>query len=851
MLFANVSFIFSQEKQTDVFFQKGKKYTIADIAVTGVVKFSKQSVKIYSGLREGQYINIPGDKTSSAIKKLYETKRFSQVDLYVTKVEGEKIYLKFEVIEFPQLSDFNIVGIKKSWSKDLIKETKLKRGVIVTDNLLITTKNYFVKKLREKGYLKTKVNIATQKDTINFQNAVNMTIVVDKGPRVKIRKINFIGNKKLSDTKLRGYLKETKQKSFWRFWKSSKFIKEKFEEDLEKLIEKYRELGFRDARVINHSVTENAEGQTINLDIQIKEGKKYYFREIKFLGNSRFKTQELQRFLKIKKGDIYNDKILNERIKGDGKPDSEDISSIYQNNGYLFSQVNAVETRVDKDSITVEIRIREDKPAIIRHVEVKGNEVTNDHVIYRELRTRPGQLYSKQDIIRTIREISQLRFFDPQSITPDLKPDYMGKTVDITYNVAKKGNSQIELQGGYGGGSFIGTIGLSFNNFSIRNLFNLKEYKPLPVGDAQTLALRLQISRFYSTYSFSFSEPWLGGKAPKNFSFSVYHSTQYRYNYQLRDVDKSQYIKIIGLSVSLGERLKWPDDFFVLSQGLNYQQYDINKYQLGVLNFENGTGSSYNISYTIAISRNSAGPNPIFPTVGSNFSLSTKFTFPYSLVSGRDFSNLEQKREYQYVDKNGNLNINPQTNKPYVRYGRINQEKFRWLEYYKINVKSSWFTSLIGQLVLMTRADMGYLGYYNKDLKDIPFEKYYVGGDGLQQTQFDGREVIGLRGYGNSRLSSTRGGRIYNKFTAEFRYPVTLKPMASIYVLGFLEGGNSYDNFEDFNPFDIKKSAGIGVRIFMPAFGMLGIDFGHGFDPHPGQTEKSGWQTHFVIGQQF
>ena len=843
-------FLFAQEQPRDTIFQKGKRYLIAGIDVVGVVKFSKKSVKIYSGLKKGQSVNIPGDKTSSAIKKLYDTKRFSKVDLYVTKVAGENIYLQFRVIELPQMSDFEIRGkIKKSLKKDIIKETKLKKGLIITDNLKITTKNYILKKLREKGYLRAKVQVITKKDRTGV-NLARMLIRVDRGPRVKIQNIRFEGNDKLSDRKLRGTLKETKRKSFWRFWKSSKFVKEKFDEDLEKLIEKYRKLGFRDARVLGHKIVENKDN-TIDLIIKVKEGKKYYFKEIKFLGNSRFSTQQLQSFLKIRKGDVYNDKILNERIKGNGKPDSQDISSIYQNNGYLFSQVNAVETKVENDSISVEIRIREDKPATIRNVEVKGNEITNDYVIYRELRTRPGNLYSKESIIRTIRELSQMRFFDPENITPDLQPDYMAKTVDITYNVARRGNSQIELQGGYGGGAFIGTIGFSFNNFSIRNIFNLKEYKPLPMGDAQTLSLRLQASRFYNTYSFSFSEPWLGGREPRNFSFSIYRSTQYRYNREIRDVDKSQYMNIIGVNFSLAERLQWPDDFFVLSQGLDYKRYDIQKYPLGALDFEGGTGVAHNLSYIASFSRNSAGPNPIFPTMGSNFSLTTKFTFPYSWVTGRDFGDLKNQKKFQYLDKNGNPNLDPDTKKPFVRRGKINQEKFRWMEYYKINVKTRWFTSLVDKFVLMIRADMGYLGHYNRDLRDLPFERYFVGGDGLQQNQFDGREVVGLRGYGNSRLSTNRGGHIYNKYVTELRYPVSLKPSASIYVLGFLEAGNSYDDFESFNPFNVKKSAGVGIRVFMPAFGMLGIDFGHGFDPHPGEVEKSGWQTHFIIGQQF
>ena len=443
-----------------------------------------------------------------------------------------------------------------------------------------------------------------------------------------------------------------------------------------------------------------------------------------------------------------------------------------------------------------------------------------------------------------------MRFFDPQNISPNIVPNYNEKTVDIEYTVAKRGTSQIELQGGYGN-AFIGTIGLAFNNFSFRNLFNKKEYRPLPMGDAQSVALRLQASQFFSTYSFSFSEPWLGGVEPKSLSFSVFRSTRYNYNFRTRDVDTSRYLNMIGVNLSLGERLKWPDDFFTLSQGISYQLYDIQKYPLGILNFENGTGISNNLAYTFSISRNSSGPNPIFPKMGSNFTISGKVTLPYSLFNGKDFANLDKQKEFQQLTKEGNPMINPATGDPYIRQGKINQEKYRWLEFYKISFRGRWFTNLVDDLVLMTNVQTGYLGYYNKALEDIPFERYFVGGDGLQQNQFDGREVVGLRGYRNNGLSTVSGGRLYTKFTAEFRYPITLKPSASIYVTSFLEGGNSYQDFTKFNPFEIKKSAGVGLRVFMPAFGMLGIDFAHGFDPHPGESKASGWQTHFIIGQQF
>jgi outer membrane protein insertion porin family len=854
-LFLSIAFYntiaFSQETEASTStssapFESGKKYTLGEITVVGAQQFSEQSVKIYSGLKTGQEIKIPGDKLSSAIKKLYGTKRFSSVEVYIAKIDGNTVYLEFNVKELPQISSITISGIKKSKAKALREEADINKGDMLTDNLMVTTKNYFKKTYTDKGYLKAKVNLHTRRDTTEG-NAMDLLIKLDKGSKIKIKQINFHGNKDISDAELRSYLKDTKRKFWGRFWKTSKYVKDKYKDDLKKLLDEYSELGYRDARIISDSIIWNEDGKTINLEINLQEGKRYYFGDISFLGNSNYTTAQLQRFLRISKGDVYNAKVLNERVKGDNSPDSEDITSLYQNSGYLFSQINAVETKVEDNEISVEIRIHEDDPATIKKVSVAGNEVTNDFVIYRELKTKPGDLYSKENIIRSIREISQLGFFDPENVTPDLKPNYADKTVDIEYAVVKKGSSQIELQGGYGGGSFIGTLGLSFNNFSIRNLFKKEEYKPLPMGDGQSLALRLQVSRFYSTHSFSFSEPWLGGKKPKSFSFSVYNSRQYQVDFTNNDVDKSKRLNIFGITLGLGQRLTWPDDYFTLSQAISLKQYDINQYNIGLLNFEDGTGVSNNLSYSITLGRNSSGPSRIFPTTGSEFSISAKFTLPHSLISGIDYSDLENDPAYQEpVYGPGGEYLGD-----FAVQGRINEAKYKWLEYYKLSYKSKWYTKLVGKSVLMTNIEFGYLGYYNQDLKDMPFERYYVGGDGLQQSQFDGREIVGLRGYENSSLSLANGGTIYNKFSLEVRYPITLKPSASIYVLGFAESGNSYQDFQTFNPFDVKRSAGLGVRIFMPAFGLLGIDFANGFDPAPGRIQPSGWQTHFIIGQQF
>jgi outer membrane protein insertion porin family len=819
-------------------YEKGKQYFLGGITVTGLQKFSEQTIRVYTGLVDGQPIKLPGDKLTSAIKKLYESKQFSEVDVYLSKKDGETVYLLFDVTELPQLTDIAISGVSKSKGKELKKETELKKGTMVTDNLVVTTRNYIKKKYTDRGFLKTKVSLNTKKDTSDI-NTVSMDIFVDKGNRVKIKEINFIGNKAMSNSTLRGAMKNTKRKVLGRFWKSSKYILDDYKADLESILENYSENGYRDARVISDKLTWN-DDNTINLEIALEEGRQYRFDDIKFIGNKKYTDRQLHSLLRIDKGDIYNGKVLKERISGDGTPSSQDIQTMYHNNGYLFSQINAIETKVNNDSITVEVRIREDEPATIKKVTVSGNEKTNDHVIYRELRVKPGDLFSRQNIIRSIREIGQLGFFDA-NVTPDVKPDYQNKTADIDFSVVEKGGSQIELQGGYGGGSFIGTLGLSFNNFSFRNIFNKEAYKPLPMGDGQKLSLRLQASRTYNTYSFSFSEPWLGGKTPQSLSFSVYLSNQYQFDFRTNKVDKDQSLSIIGASIGLGKRLSWPDDYFSLSQNISYQKIDLQNYGYRIGSSATdiiNKGSLNNLSYTVSFSRNSTGPSLIFPSYGSEFTLKGKATFPYSLVNGKDYTEQD--------------NLTTEQREIYLA------DKYKWLEYYKFSAKGKWYTSLStnNKLVLMSNFEMGYLGSYNSKLGLTPVERYFVGGDGIAQGQQDGRETVGLRGYENNSLSigpngQNEGGSIYNKFQMELRYSITDKPSASIYTLGFLEAGNSYSNFSEFNPFKLKRSAGLGIRIFMPAFGLLGIDFAHGFDPLDGQIEKSGWQTHFIIGRQF
>ncbi len=823
-----------------------KKYTIGDVTVSGNTSFSSQTVVTYSGLRKGQEIIIPGEKISAAIKKLWSSNLFSNIDIYITKIEGDNIFLEIQLIDLPELKDIKIEGVKKSKFEDIIKDNKLQSGAKVTENLITTTKNYLENKYKKQGFLNSKVVITTTEviDSIE-KRRVNMLLKINKGSKIKVKDIVFNGAEKLKSKKLHKAMKNTKKKNPIRVLKRSKYIEADFKEDLASVIDKYKESGYRDARIISDSIIINSDN-TISLNIKLEEGEKYTYGKISFLGNTVYTDQQLNLILKIKEGDTYNGVELDKRIADDSKPDANDLTNLYQDSGYLFSTITPIEVSADGEVIDMEIRIIEGKPAYFNNVTVTGNDKTNDHVIYRELRTRPGQLYSKRNVVRTVRELGQLGFFDAQQISPNfINPNPTDGTLDMEYSVVERGSSQIELQGGYGGGGFIGTLGLSFNNFSIKDIFKKEAYKPIPMGDGQKLSLRLQASRFFQTYSFSFSEPWLGGKRPVQFSTSISHTKQFLYNPITRNADKSRRFNITGVSVGLAKRLTVPDDFFTLSQALSFQLYDLKNYNTGLFTF--GDGSSKNLAYTIGLSRNNTSVDPIYPTGGSNFSASAKFSFPYSAVNGVDYKALKEEREGLFED----LAIDPSDIDVSDRIAEIDQERFKWLEFYKIKFSGEWYTKIVGDLVLRPKIEFGFLGAYNNDRGIIPFERFFLGGDGLGSYSLDGRESIALRGYPNQSLSSQDGGTIYNKFSLELRHPLTLGAQAKIYALMFLEGGAAFDNFRDYNPFDLKRSAGLGIRLFMPAFGLLGIDFGHGFDPLPGQTVKHGWETHFIIGQQF
>lgn len=816
----------------------GIKYTIGEITVAGTQSFNELTVITFSGLKKGEEVYIPGERVSNVIKKLWDENLFSDVNIYVTNIDGNIVDLEINITELPTLNEATITGLRKGKLKELEKELDINKGAKITQNLITTSRNFITNKYKNEGFYfaDTKIKTTPEVDSTGTEIGQNLSIDIDRGNKVKIGEIHLKGNEEMTDRKVRRSMKNTKQKNPLRIFKRSKYILSDFNEDKVNLINEYKENGFRDARIVSDSLVV-VDDKTLDLYIEIEEGRQHYFGDIRFIGNSVYTDQELKGFLGIQRGDIYNGIELQKRIADEMDPEANDITNAYQNNGYLFSRVNAVEVNVQNDTIDFEIRIFEGKEAYFNNVTVVGNDKTNDHVIYRELRVRPGQKYSKRNVVRTIRELGQMGFFDPETISPDFKnvnPDT--GTLDMEFRVEESGASQIELQGGYGGGGFVGTLGLSFNNFSLRNIFNGEAYKPLPMGDGQKLSLRAQASSFYQTYSVSLVEPWLGGKKPVQLSTSFSHTIQYYYDYQDRSADRDRSFLITGGSIGLAKRLQWPDDHFVLSHAISFQHYNLKNYNTGLFTF--GNGFSNNLAYTIGLSRDNTFTNPVYPLGGSKFSVTAKLTPPYSFFNDVRYSELENDPDFQNEDGTANQSA-------------IDQKRFNWLEYYKIKFKGTWYTTIMDKLVLRPEVEFGFLGAYNLDRGVPPFERFFMGGDGLGAFSLDGREIISLRGYPNQSLSSQDGSTIFNKFSLELRYPITLKQMASIYALTFIEGGATYDAFKDYNPFQINRSAGAGIRIFMPAFGLLGIDFGYGFDPIPGTFQANGWETHFIIGQQF
>jgi outer membrane protein insertion porin family len=798
-----------------------KDYVIEGLRTSGT-QFLEESVLLdNTGLHKGDSIQVPGEKITNAIKNLWKQGFFSDIDIVAEKIIGNKIFLDIQLKERPKLSHFSFKGdVSKGEADKLREEIKLERGKVVTKNTISHTYNVVRSFYADKGYMAVEVKVAEVVDT-SYANSEVIEIFVKKHAKFKIYSITFEGNHTIPDKHLRKAMKDTKMYHWYNIFTTSKFLEDKYRDDKQNIIAKYLDIGYRDAKIVYDTVYKYSEDM-VKIYIRIDEGNQYHFRNINFVGNTKYRSSYLDSILAIKKGDVYNQSELEKRISLN--PNGKDITSLYMDDGYLFFQVTPVEVAVENDSIDLEIRIYEGKQARINKVTVTGNTKTNDRVVMREIRTRPGQLFNRSDIIRTQRELAQLGYFDPEKLGVNPKPNPQDGTVDIEYVVAEKASDQVELSGGYGANQLVGTLGLTFNNFSARNFFKKGAWNPLPAGDGQRLSLRAQTNGAqYTSYNISFTEPWLGGKKPNSLSVSAFHSVQSNGlpdNNPLR-----QSLTITGGSVGLGKRLRKPDDFFTLYSEVGYQYYVLNNFTSTFL-FSNGT--SNNLSFGETISRNSIDA-PIYPRSGSQVSLSVKFTPPYSLWSGIDYKTADDATKY------------------------------KWIEYHKWKFTSSWFTRITGNLVLNAKMYYGFLGLYNHDLGPSPFERFYLGGDGLSGFALDGREIIGLRGYANNSLTAKDvngnyiGSTIFDKYTLEVRYPLSLNPNATIYLLTFAEAGNSWSYFKDFDPFASYRSLGGGVKIFLPMFGLLGLDWGYGFDDIPNDINhsQSRGQFHFSIGQQF
>lgn len=807
-----------------------KEYLIGGITISGTKHLDHQTLIGISGLEVGQQIMIPGEEISNAVKKLWKQGLFADIQISATKIEGNSIFLNLHLLEYNRLSKFQFIGnAKKSEITDLKEKLALMKGKVLSQNLINNSEQKIREFFIDKGFLNVEVSSTQVVDSAMINSAI-LIFHIDKKKKVKIREIKFVGLQKrangtknflgkeqpfvLSESKLKRSMKDTKEKKWFRIFKASKFLATAYETDKNNIIKKYNEKGLRDARILKDTIYQNSDN-TLSIEITISEGNPYYFRNMSWVGNKKFSNDQLNNILNIKKGDIYDQSVLDSRLYGN--PSGTDISSLYLDDGYLFFNISPVEIATTNDSIDLEFRIYEGEQARLNKIAIIGNTKTNDHVVLREIRTKPGDLFNRSNIIRSQRELAQLGYFDPEKLNVDIQPDPVKHTVDVNYIVEEKPSDQINLQGGWGAGRIVGSLGLVFNNFSTKNIFKKNAWNPLPIGDGQKLSITASSNGlYYQHYNVSFTEPWLGGKKPTSLTVSLYKSIST--NGQTNENKES--IEINGASIGLGKRLKYPDDYFTLFQNINFQQYQLHNSQ-SFFSFKDGY--SNNMSYGITLGRNSVD-QPTFPRKGSNFALSLKLTPPYSLTKTVD--------DYALLS---------------------DQEKYAWIEYYKWKWKSSWFTALMDKLVLATRIEMGLLGAYNKELGIAPFERYYVGGDGLSGYGYvmDGRELVALRGYNNNSLSPKTGGTIYNKYTMELRYAISLNPASTIYALGFLEAGDAWDNFDTFYPFHVKRSAGFGVRIMLPMFGMMGLDYGWGLDELPGNPDANGGQFHFSIGQEF
>lgn len=849
-----------------------KQYKIEDIKVTGVKTYYDDFVLIgFSGLSVGDMITVPGEEITAAVNRFWKHGLFSDVKILASKIQDDKVWLEIRLKQRPRISEVNYNGIKKGEREDLEAKLNLKKGFQITPNLIDRAKIVIQKFFDGKGFKNVDVQIV-QKDDVSKEGEVIVDINIDKNEKTKINQIIFTGNSMLRDADLKKAMKKTNEKFAWKRWKTSikemfstkKFVTEEYEKDKKNIIDKYNELGYRDAVLLADSVI-NHDEKTVDVYLSISEGQKYYLKDINFVGNTQYPTDQLMAILGMKPGEVYNQKKLNERLT----TDDDAVSNIYYNNGYLFFGADPVEVEVENDSIALEIRIQEGPQATINRIIINGNDRLYEDIVRRELRTKPGMLFSREDLIRSVRELAQMGHFDPENMNPNPVPDAENGTVDIQYNLVSKANDQVEFSAGWGQTGVIGKLSLKFTNFSMKNFLNPSTYKGIiPQGEGQTLTLSGQTNgRYYQAYSVSFMDPWFGGKRPNTLSVSAYFSMQtdissnylssssygmnpyygmygnsmygnsmygnsmygnsmYGGNYELAyDPDKS--IKMLGLSIGYGKRLNWPDDYFQFMLTLNYQLYMMKDWAYFLVQ----NGNSHNVNMELMLQRNSVD-NPLYTRRGSQFSVSVSATPPYSLWDGKDYASMSDNDE----------------------------GKFNFIEYHKWKFKAKIFSPLAPLTVkrtpvLMSRIEYGFLGHYNKN-KRSPFETFYMGGDGMSgYSSTYATETIGLRGYENGSIAGNNGynsyGYAYSRLAMELRYPFLLEPTSTIYGLAFVEAGNAWQNLKDFSPFDLKRSAGVGVRIFLPMIGMMGIDWAYGFDKVNGQRNAGGSNFHFIIGQEF
>lgn len=838
----------AQESGVEVDYSHPVKYKVGGIKVEGNTFYSDQQIISLTGIQPGMEVTVPGEALSNVVERLWLQSYFEDVSLTIDSlnVARDSAWFSIRIKERPRVSRWSFSGVTSGERKDIQERVNLRPGREFSEYVEKTTSDIIKRYFAEKGFLLCEVNAEVVKDTI-IRNAIRVNFAVNKGQKIKIKDINFIGNENVKDFKLARSMKKTKSNKIYNFFSSKKFNEQEYFADKKNVISAFNEEGFRDARLVRDSIY-YVEPNRLGIDLVFDEGDRYYFGDISWTGNSVYSSDALNSVLAINKGDVYDVVTMEHRLFGGGKQNEYDVTKLYRDNGYLFFNVTPVETNIQNDSVDVELRISEGKQATLNNIIINGNNLTNERVVRRQIFTRPGYLFSQTDFERSIREIASLGQFDPEAIMSEtgysIIPNQLDNTVDIVYNVTEKPSSQLEVSGGWGGNTFVATVGVSFNNFSTRRMFDKGAWRPVPLGDAQNLAFRFQTNgTYYTALTASFTEPWLFGKKPTSLNLGAYYTRQTNSYLALNLLRNDRQMEVFGFSASIGTRLKWPDNYFVLYNGLSWQTYKLTNWYSGYFIFDDGI--AHNLSYSLNLVRNSTDQQ-IYPRQGSEFSFLLQLTPPFSLL-----------RKYDYDADGNKVAVGSYKDVNYNNWSA--RDRYKWIEYHKWKLSGAVYTRLAGDLVLMTRAQFGYLGYYNRNWGYSPFEGFLVGGDGMSGYSTYGSEVIALRGYENYSLTpyepsayNSNGyayaGNVYDKFTVELRYPVILQPSSTIYVLAFLEGGNCWSDIRDFNPFQIKRSAGVGVRIFLPMIGLLGVDWGYGFDTADPSRRS---QFHFVIGQQF